>query len=362
MGHLPIKIRAVAEGTMVPEGNALFTVENTDPMVPWLVNHIETLLVRLWYPCTVATSSWFNREVIKEGLERSANNIDKLPFMLHDFGARGSTSSESASLGGAAHLLSFSGTDNMESLRFIQEYYDGEMEGYSVPASEHSTITAWGKDGEVDAYRHILNTFHNRGIVSVVSDSWDIYNACENIWGEELKDLVTNNNGVLVIRPDSGEPEVVVPECLNILGRKFGYIINDEGYAVLPEYIRLIQGDGISRRSLPLIIEAILRSGWSLENIVFGSGGGLLQDFNRDTNRFAMKCSAVKMKGDSRWRDVFKSPSSDLTKSSKKGYLYLSPSFTTTSSVVQNNLLETVFENGEIKIWRNWMDVISKVM
>ena len=361
-GRLPIKIRAVAEGAIVPEGNALFTVENTDPNVPWLVNHIETMLVRLWYPCTVATSSYNLINIIKEPLERSSDSIYKLPFMLHDFGSRGSTSLESASIGGAAHLLSFVGTDNIDAIRFVQKYYGDSknMCGYSVPAAEHSTITSWGKEGESQAYEHILNTFPS-GFVSVVSDSWNIYDACEKIWGEELKSLVESKDRVLVVRPDSGNPETVVPDCLNILGNKFGCTINSKGYKVLPPYIRMIQGDGISRRSLPNIIEAILRSGWSLENLVFGSGGGLLQDFNRDTCRFAMKCSAVKMKGDTRWREVFKNPSSDPTKNSKKGYLYLSPSFTTTSSVVSNNLLEIVFEDGKIMIWRSWLDLLSRI-
>ena len=360
-GCLPIKIRAVPEGTVVPEGNVMVTVENTDPAVPWLTNHIETVLSRVWYPTTVATASFFKRKLIREGLERSADNINKLPFMLHDFGARGATSAESASIGGAAHLLSFLGTDNMEAIMFAQKYYDAEMAGYSVPASEHSTITSWGQDREADAYKHILNEFPE-GVVSVVSDSWDIFNACRNIWGNDLRDYVIGDGKrVLVIRPDSGKPEEVVPECLNILGEKFGGEINSKGYAVLPPYIRLIQGDGITRKSLPDITEAIMNHGWSLDNVVFGSGGDLQQNYTRDTSRFAFKASAKKLKGDAHWQPVFKSPSSDPTKNSKKGYLYLSPNFTTTSSVVANDLLRPVFRNGEMLVYESW-DYIKERM
>ena len=365
-GRLPLKIRAVPEGTMVPEGNVLLTIENTCPEVPWLVNHMETMLVRLWYPCQVATSSWYQRKVIGDALMRSQGNVDKLPFMLHDFGARGSTSSESASIGGAAHLLSFLGSDTLEAIDLINCFYhnnnadnfEDTVAGFSIPAAEHSTITAWGKDREVDAYRHILNTYQE-GLVSVVSDSYDIYNACENLWGKELKEQVISDKRTLVIRPDSGNPEKVVPNCLDILGNAFGYEVNNLGYKVLPPYIRIIQGDGISRRSLPNIIEAILVRGWSMENVVFGSGGGLLQDFGRDP--FAMKCSAIKHQGDEHWKEVYKEPTSDPKKNSKKGYLYLSPNFTTTSVPVINDVLRPVFLNGEVLVNDTWSEIRNRV-
>ena len=360
-GILPLKIRAVPEGTLVPESNVLLTVENTDPKVPWLVNHIETMLVRLWYPCTVATASFHQGKTLLSGMNRSANEMEGFPFMLHDFGARGSTSGESASIGGAAHLLSFLGTDNLEALMFIKKYYNEHgISGYSVPAAEHSTITSWGQEGEVAAYRHILEKFP-KGIVSVVSDSWDIINACENIWGGELKDMVINDYRCLVIRPDSGDPRLIVPQCLDILGEKFGYTINNKGYRVLPPYLKIIQGDGISRYSLASITESIMNRGWSLCNVVFGSGGGLLQDYNRDTNRFAMKCSAVKNNGDIEWRDVFKSPVTDVTKNSKKGYLSLSQNFTTTSDTIDDNILRPVFLNGSLLIDDNWYNIKNRL-
>ena len=239
----------------------------------------------------------------------------------------------------------------------LMEYYPDDsaehrMPGYSVPTSEHSTITAWGQDREVDAYRHILQKF-TTGIVSVVSDSWDIYRACSELWGKELHNYVwtgKNTGRTLVIRPDSGDPEVVVPKCLDLLGEAFGFTVNTKGYKVLPDFVRIIQGDGISRHTLRGLIEAILRANWSLENVAFGSGAGLLQDLIRDTLKFAMKCSAVKMKGDHQWREVFKQPVTDSFKNSKRGYLYLTPILTTTPSVVVNDVLRPVFLDGEILV------------
>ena len=319
-GMLPVSIRAVPEGTVVPSSNVLFTITNTDPAVPWLVNHLETLLVQLWYPCTVATISRMQKVFLKDALEKSGG-IEKLPFMLHDFGYRGSTSVESAAIGGAAHLVNFSGTDTIAGIELLQKYYGADMPGLSVPAAEHSTITSWGQDGETDAYRHILEQFPG-GIVSVVSDSWDVDRACRDIWGGDLKQLiVTNPDRTLVIRPDSGDPLVVLPRLLSILAQKFACSVNNKGYLLLPDCIRIIQGDGITRQSLPKILDAIMDAGWSVENFVFGSGGGLIQDCTRDTLRFALKCCWVQVNGNG--RDVSKKPTTDKTKNSKAGRLKL---------------------------------------
>ena len=343
-GRLPISIQAVPEGKVVPESNVLLTIENTDPNCAWLVNHLETLLVQLWYPCTVATISRAQKHVLRRALNRSGS-LAKLPFMLHDFGFRGSTSVESASIGGAAHLVNFMGTDTIAGADMLMKYYDADMPGFSVPAAEHSTITAWGKHGELDAYTHILNQYPE-GLVSVVSDSWNIYEACEKHWGGALREEIANNPGrTVVVRPDSGDPERVVPRCLNILGDAFGFTVNDKGYRVLPDYIRLIQGDGISRKTLPGLLDAIMAEGWSLDNIVFGSGGGLLQDCNRDTLRFALKCSWVVVDG--KERPVYKQPASDPTKNSKRGRLKLVEKINSRQNRV----------TGEIEDWREIITV-----
>lgn len=360
-GRLPISIRAVPEGSVVPESNVLFTIENTDPDCAWLTNHLETLLVQLWYPCTVATISREQKRVLKTALEKSGS-LANLAFMLHDFGYRGSSSSESAALGGAAHLVNFMGTDTIAGLRLLMAHYGAEEPGYSVPAAEHSTITAWGRDGELDAYRHILDRFGS-GTVAVVSDSWDIFEACRQIWGRQLRDEIVGNTGrTLVVRPDSGEPEKVVVECLSILGEAFGHRVNEKGYRVLPDHVRLIQGDGITRSSLPGLCDAITGAGWSMDNTVFGSGGGLLQDCDRDTLRFALKCNWVQVDGVR--RDVFKRPASDPAKNSKSGPLKLvrdGEGFRTVDlrGNSEPDVLREVFRDGEVLV-RDSLDAIRK--
>ena len=365
-GYLPLRIRAVPEGSIIPESNVLLTVENTCRECAWLVNHFETILVQLWYPCTVATISYNQKQTLLNGLQKSSESFAMLPFMLHDFGYRGSTSQESAAIGGAAHLVNFVGTDNIAATQLLSDYYNETMAGFSIPAAEHSTICVWGEEREVDAYRHILQNFDS-GLVAVVSDSYDIYNAIDKLWGGTLYNYVSgwggrNVNRTLIVRPDSGDPTVVVPECLNLLGKNFGYSVNNMGYKVLPECVKMIQGDGISRHSLPEIVESILDAGWSLENMAFGSGGGLLQDCNRDTLRFAMKASAARMRGDPEWKEVFKSPRHDVGKASKKGYLYLSPTYTTTSVPLTNDVLRPVFENGTLLIDESFDTIRKRLM
>ena len=319
-GRLPISIRAVPEGTVVPSSNVLLTVQNTDEAVPWLTNHVETLLVQLWYPCTVATISRAMRSLLGEKIGMTGMS-GSLPRMLHDFGFRGSASVEAAALGGAAHLVNFDGTDNIPAMRLLVEHYGAKAPGASVPAAEHSTITPWGREREADAYRHILERYPE-GTVSVVSDSWDIVNACRSVWGGKLRDEINANPGRrLVIRPDSGDPLKMLPECLRVLGERFGFSVNGKGYKVLPRHVRLLQGDGISRRSLPMLLDAVARAGWAVENIIFGSGGGLLQDCNRDTLGFALKCNWADVGGQT--RDVCKRPASDPGKNSKAGKLKL---------------------------------------
>lgn len=358
-GRLPISIRAVPEGSVVPESNVLFTIQNTDPSCAWLTNHLETLLVQLWYPCTVATISREQKRTLNSALEKSGDPAN-LAFMLHDFGYRGSSSSESAALGGAAHLVNFMGTDTIAGLRLLMAHYGADEPGYSVPAAEHSTITAWGEGGELDAYRHILDRFRT-GTVAVVSDSWDIFEACRQLWGRQLRDEIAGNLGrTLVVRPDSGEPERVVVECLSILGEQFGHHVNEKGYKVLPDHVRLIQGDGITRRSLPGLCDAILGAGWSMDNMVFGSGGGLLQDCDRDTLRFALKCNWVRVGGIQ--RDVFKRPVSDPAKNSKSGPLKLirdGASFRTVGAGenAEPDVLREVFRDGEVLV-RDSLDAI----
>lgn len=238
---------------------------------------------------------------------------------FHDFGARGVSSAESAGIGGASHLVNFMGSDTVEGILLANHYYMENMAGLSIPAAEHSTIGAWGRNKEVEAYRNMLNKFAKPGaIVAVVSDTYDIYEACEKHWGTTLKDQIVASGATVVIRPDSGDPATVVLKCLQILDEKFGSTVNTKGYKVL-NYVRLIQGDGVNRDSIVEILDTINNAGYSTTNIAFGMGGALLQQVNRDTQKFAYKCSAVEKDGE--WMDVYKDPITDPGKRSMAGRL-----------------------------------------
>ena len=203
-GKLPVSIKAVPEGLLIPTSNVLMTIENTDPKCYWLTNYLETLLVQVWYGTTVATLSYYMKQMFLDYLERTGDP-SLISFKLHDFGFRGVSSVESASVGGAAHLVNFMGTDTMAALTLARKYYKADMPGFSIPAAEHSTITSWGKENEALAMENMLDKYPE-GLVAVVSDSYDIYRACEIIWGTLLKEKVLNRNGTLIIRPDSGNP------------------------------------------------------------------------------------------------------------------------------------------------------------
>lgn len=321
-GHMPIRIRAVPEGTVVPTHQALVTIESTDPKAYWVPSYLETLLLRLWYPVTVGTISWHIKQTVRHFLERTSDDpVTQLPFKLHDFGARGVSSAESAGLGGSAHLVNFLGTDNVLSLMAARAYYSEPMAGFSIPAAEHSTITAWGRENEVEAYRNMLRQFAKPGsIVAVVSDSYDIYHAIREHWGKTLKDEVIKSGATLVVRPDSGDPVQVVHQCLVLLDEAFGHTMTRKGYKLL-NHVRVIQGDGINPTSIHAILDRATSAGYAADNLTFGMGGGLLQQLHRDTQKFALKCSAARING--RWIDVYKDPVTDKGKQSKRGRMTL---------------------------------------
>lgn len=358
-GYLPVIVKAVPEGTVVPNKNVLVTVENTDPKCPWVTSYVETAILRgVWYGSTVATISKACKNVINKYLTETADTTNSLLFSLQDFGARGVSSFESAGIGGAAHLVNFMGSDTVTGCLYAMKYYNtSDMVGFSVPASEHSSTTSWGKNNEVDAYRNMLKQFAKPGsIVSVVSDSYDIFNAVENIWGKELKAEVIDSGTTLVVRPDSGDPVDVVWKLAHLLDDAFGSTKNSKGYKVL-NHVKIIQGDGINQHSIEDILARLRGSMFSTENLVLGMGGGLLQHCNRDTLKWAMKCSAAEVNGE--WRDVFKDPITDQGKTSKKGRisLYRDKNTGEYSTIRINHaqldtskedMLQTVFLNGKI--------------
>ncbi|XP_077328183.1 nicotinamide phosphoribosyltransferase [Lithobates pipiens] len=368
-GHLPIEVKAVAEGSVIPRGNVLFTVENTDPECYWLTNWIETILVQTWYPITVATNSREQKKILAKYLLETSGSLTGLEYKLHDFGYRGVSSQETAGIGASAHLVNFKGTDTVAGICLIKRYYGTKdpVPGFSVPAAEHSTITAWGKDHETDAFRHIVTQFSSVP-VSVVSDSYDIYNACEKIWGEDLRSLIESRSpdAPLIVRPDSGDPLDTVLKVLEILGRKFPVQENSRGYKVLPPYLRVIQGDGVDINTLQEIVEGMKKHKWSIENIAFGSGGALLQKLTRDLLNCSFKCSYVVTNG--LGVNVFKDPVADPNKRSKKGRLSIhktANSFVTLEEGKGDleeygpDLLHTVFKNGKIITCYSFDDVRS---
>jgi nicotinamide phosphoribosyltransferase len=359
MGYLPVVIRAVPEGTVIPVKNVLATIENTDPECFWLTTWLETALLRAsWYPTTVATQSYTIKRVILDYLERTGDP-STIDFKLHDFGARGVSSMESAGIGAAAHLVNFMGTDTITGVLFAREYYNAGISGFSIPAAEHSTITSWGRDGEVDAYRNMLTQFARPGtILAVVSDSYDIYNAASKLWGEELRQQVIDSGATVVIRPDSGDPVEVNRRLIEILGEKFGYTVNAKGFKVLNN-VRLIQGDGINELTVRSILGAFMAMGWSADNIAFGMGGALLQAVDRDTQKFAMKASSARINGE--WVNVVKDPVTDPGKKSKAGRVTLWQSGGEFASTVEQPMnwtdqgigpwteaLEEVFRDGKL--------------
>lgn len=366
-GRLPLRIRSVAEGSIVPLHNVLMTVETTDDEFVWVGSWFETQLLRIWYSITVATQSWQIKRDVYGFLQATADAPDaEIAYKVHDFGARGVSSQETAAIGGAAHLVNFLGSDTMAALLLHRHFYNAPMAGFSIPAAEHSTITSWGRDNEVEAYRNMLRNFAKPGaLVAVVSDSWNIYNAVEKIWGEQLKQEVVDSGATVVIRPDSGEPVEVVSKVAQLLGEKFGTETNSKGFKVLKN-VRIIQGDGVNQNSIKTILQRLKTEGFSASNIAFGIGGSLLQKIDRDTLKFAYKCSAIVVDGE--LRDVYKQPITDSGKASKKGRLdliskndaYETIKLETAHEIsAENSAMRVVYENGELLI-DDELDAIRK--
>lgn len=334
-GRLPLEIKALPEGSIVKPGTPLLTITNTDDEFPWLVGWFETLLMKLWYPTTVATKSYHVKNMLKVYWDKTSDNPEGVDFAYHNFGDRGSTSVAAAVCGGSAHLTQFKGTDNFGCLKYIQDvYYDpiGGL-GYSIPASEHSTVTSWEKLGEFSMYESFLETYKGSPMIACVLDSYDIYRAVKFVCRELNHKIESPEYPTFVIRPDSGEPISVIRSILYIMETEgVSYTVNSKGYKVFNKY-RILWGDGITPKVMQEVLDMITKVGYASDNIAFGSGGDLMQNLNRDTLKFAIKCSAIKVNGT--WRDVYKDPVTDKSKVSKKG-------------IISSPELQTVFRNGEV--------------
>lgn len=377
-GFMPVRIKALREGEIVEHGVVQVTIEATDPEIAWAARYVETALLRAdWFGSTIAARSARWQMKLKPFLERTGSP-ETIAWKIVDFGARGSETTESAAIGGAAHLIATQVTDNQMGIRLARKAYPGSdeqqgnyfMPAFSIPATEHSVTTAWGAQREYAFYENIIKVHGSkprmpdgsRRLVSVVVDTYDQDQAIA-IWGTNtgqpltlryvnaetgfdivvekpnggLKKKLIDSNMTLVARPDSGDPRTNVPHLLNLLGKYFGFTVNAKGFKLLPEYVRVIQGDSIDEVSLVEIAAAIEAAGWSLDNVNFGSGGGLLQkDVTRDTHRYAQKASYVEVRGER--RNIQKMPKTDPSKASKAGRF----------SVVRRNGKLTTIKEGEM--------------
>lgn len=364
-GRLPLRIQAVKEGTVLPLGNVLVQVINTDPKCFWLTSYVETKLLRaIWYPTTVATQDMYIKKSILKYLRMTSTSetIDTdVLFKLHGFGSRGASSRESAAIGGAAHLCHFMGTDDLEGIIHLAKNYSEEMAGFSIPAAEHSTMMLKGEAGEIEQLERMIDTFGKPGaLLAVVIDAYNHKKFLDKIY--KVKDKLIASGATLVVRPDSGTPWEVAPDVILHLIDLFGATVNDKGFMVLPSYLRVIYGDGINHTSIEKILHALWREGLSTDNIAFGMGGAMLQGVTRDTLKFAMKASASKINGE--WIETSKNPFGDSTKRSKEGILALYKDEEGYHTVKERelpddaeNLLEDFFLNGEILQTTTWAEV-----
>jgi nicotinamide phosphoribosyltransferase len=352
-GYLPITIYALPEGSVARGGQPLMVVESAyDSDAFFVANYMETLLSQVWYPTTVATYSREIKKIIYQKLLDTSDisptvlKNEVLPWKLHDFGYRGVSSVETAGLGGSATMVNFNGTDTLEAILFANKFYNFDNQTIvagSIPASEHSTMTShgFGVEFEAKAMEQVLDTYPS-GLVACVSDSFDIINACRNIWGDKLKEKVLSRDGTLVIRPDSGDPVVTTQKVFEELWNAFGGTVNSKGFRVLDSHVRMIQGDGVDINSISEILDNFERNNISAENITFGSGGALLQKHNRDTFKFAFKCNMI---GDSEYKyhDVKKSPK-EFTRDGK----YVQSFKTSKSGNLISRKMNVVFQNGKV--------------
>lgn len=367
-GILPIAIAALPEGMVVPNRNALYQVHNTRPGFGWVTQHVEAALLRaVWYPTSVATLSWHVKQDIRAFLERTCDNPEQeLTFRLHDFGARGASSRETAMLGGMGHLINFNGSDTIPALVGARRFYNEPLAAYNIPAMEHSTVCAWGREGEEQAYANAIDKFLTGPgtMLSIPPDAYDLHYAVDTILGQNLKDKILQSNGRLVVRPDSGDPVSEVMFALRSLANRFGYATNRKGFDVLHPAVRIIQGDGVNEQSIHSIMTAMEINGFSIENVAFGMGGGLLQSVTRDTLGFAQKANAVSSDGDD-WVGISKNPVTASQKVSKKGvqmvvwedgHLVTVAADTYTYSE-SRNLLQPVWQEGELLREQSFQEV-----
>jgi nicotinamide phosphoribosyltransferase len=358
-GYLPLRIEALPEGLAVRRDVPLVQISNTDPHLPWLTSYMETALLRaVWYPSTVTTMAWRLRQMIAPFLERTSDRAEELiPRMISDFGGRSTTSLEQTGLGGAAHLVHFHMSDSLAGVRHARRYYGALMAGRSIPASEHTTMTAWGQSRETDAFSNMIDRFARFGAYSVVSDSYDLNNAVAEVWGKTLQTKVRAAGATLVVRPDSGDPIDTPVQVVAQLAYAYGTHLNGKGFKVLDDNVRVIQSDGVTYQDIQMILGRLEAMGFSAENISFGIGSTLLQKVSRDTLSFTFRASAM-LASDGNWQTIGRRPANPREKAPSGGRQAVYRDEGEIAGVPleelgrRENLLVPVWENGRLlKEW-----------
>lgn len=367
LGYIPLRIKSLPEGSIVDLPNAICTVENTVSGYHWVVGFFETLLLKWWSALATASCSLEYKKIVDNYFNRTSDSDFLKPFMVHDFGSRGCMTPEGAAFTGMAHALNFTGSDTIMTIPLLRKYYNAEgMVISSVPASEHSIMCSWGRNNEIDAFANMLETYP-KGIVSIVSDTYDWYNVMDN-FTVQLKDLILKRDGKTVFRPDSGNPIDIICGIIQepiedlenynarqlggirALDKVFGHTINSKGYKVLNAKVGLIYGDGMYLERYEKTLALLEKLGYSAENLVIGVGG-ILRNHTRDTLGAAFKATCVKRKG-MNWMPIMKDPVTDRKKKSYHGFIGIDKEdgnyITKPLSQVKHDELVTVYENGKL--------------
>lgn len=381
LGYLPLRFRCIPEGTEVPLRIPMLTVENTHPDFFWLVNYIETMAsAELWHPMTSATTAFHLRKMLDRYAEQTSSVPEMVDFQAHDFSFRGLSSVYAAAASGAAHLLSFAGTDSVPAIDWAKYYYGGNPVGLSVAATEHSVMSAGGAMSEAETFERLLHLYPG-GIVSVVSDTWDLWHVLTEIV-PDLKDQIMTRDGKLVIRPDSGDPVKILcgdPDAgihqpaykgvIELLWEEFGGTVNDKGFRELDSHIGAIYGDSITYERAEQICLRLAAKGFATTNVVLGVGSFTYQYVTRDTFGFAMKATWAQIDGEG--RNLFKDPATDdgLKKSARgrlavfedtEGEFVLIEEASLEIENHSNNMLRVVFEDGKFDL-DDWETILSRV-
>lgn len=385
LGYLPLEIKALPEGSLVPLQCPMFTVRNTIPEFYWLTNFIETMIsATVWGPCTSATMAFEYRKVFEQFQKLTGGPEWLTKWQGHDFSFRGMFGVEAACMSGAGHLLSFTGTDTIPAIDWLEQYYGAqpsyEMVGGSVPATEHSVQCAGGKEDERETYRRLITEVYPKGIVSVVSDTWDFWNVVTEIL-PSLKKEIMARDGKLVIRPDSGNPVKIIagdPEAIDgspehkgliqCLWDTFGGTVSDKGYKMLDTHIGAIYGDSITLDRQMKILTQLAAKGFASSNVVLGIGSYTYQYVTRDTFGFAMKSTNAIINNES--IEIFKQPKTDSGKNSHKGLIFVGKengefkpvfpvSFETENS--PENELKVVFVNGALVVDQTLAEIRARI-